>query len=178
MANFKTLDDVDVSGKRVLVRVDLNVPMKDGPKGPQVTDITRIERIAPTIHEISDKGGRVILLAHFDRPKGQIVAEMSLAKVVSSLSKVLGRPVAFGTDCVGPMAEAAVVAMEPGDILLLENTRFNAGEETNNPVFAEALAANGDLFVNDAFSAAHRAHASTEGNCPPARSRRRSHHAG
>ncbi len=163
MANFKTLDDVDVSGKRVLVRVDLNVPMKDGPKGPQVSDITRIERIAPTIHEISDKGGRVILLAHFDRPKGHIVAEMSLAKVVSTLSEVLGKPVAFGTDCVGPMAEAAIMAMEAGDILLLENTRFNAGEETNNPVFAEALAANGDLFVNDAFSAAHRAHASTEG---------------
>jgi phosphoglycerate kinase len=159
MSSFKTLDGADLKGKRVLVRVDLNVPMEAG----KVTDTTRIERILPTIREIAEKGGRVVLLAHFDRPKGKVVPEMSLAGVVSTLSEMLGKPVAFGTDCVGPMAEAAVSALKDGDVLLLENTRFHKGEEDNNPNFAKALAANGDVYVNDAFSAAHRAHASTEG---------------
>ena len=159
MSKFKTLDDVDVKGKRVLVRVDLNVPMENG----RVTDATRIERVAPTINEISGKGGKVILLAHFGRPKGEIVPDMSLAPVVSKLSKIIGKPVAFGTDCIGPMAEAAVSQMEDGDVLLLENTRFHKGEEKNDDAFIDALAANGDIFVSDAFSAAHRAHASTEG---------------
>ncbi len=159
MPSFKTLDDVDVSGKRVLVRVDLNVPMADG----QVTDATRILRILPTINEIADKGGKVILLAHFGRPKGAVNSEMSLAPVVSTLSGMLGKPVAFSTDCIGPMAAAAVDAMADGDVVLFENTRFHAGEEKNDPEFVSALAENGDLFVSDAFSAAHRAHASTEG---------------
>ena len=159
MPSFKTLDQVDVSGKRVLVRVDLNVPMADG----AVTDATRILRILPTINEISDKRGKVILLAHFGRPKGEIKPEMSLAPVVSTLAEMLGKPVAFSTDCVGPMAEAAVSAMKDGDVVLFENTRFHTGEEKNDPDFVKALAANGDLFVSDAFSAAHRAHASTEG---------------
>lgn len=159
MTAFKTLDDIDVSGKRVLVRVDLNVPMTDG----TVTDATRILRILPTINEIADKGGKVILLAHFGRPKGAVVPEMSLASVVSTLSDMLGKPVAFATDCIGPMAQAAVAAMKDGDVVLFENTRFHPGEEKNDPAFVEALAQNGDLFVSDAFSAAHRAHASTEG---------------
>ncbi len=159
MPAFKTLDDVDVKSKRTLVRVDLNVPMANG----EVTDATRILRILPTISEISEKGGKVILLAHFGRPKGEVNPEMSLAPVVSTLSDMLGKPVAFSTDCIGPMAEAAVSNMNDGDVVLLENTRFHAGEEKNDPSFVEALAANGDLFVSDAFSAAHRAHASTEG---------------
>ncbi len=156
-------DDIEVSGKRVLVRVDLNVPVEDSPSGPRVTDVTRMERIAPTVLEISKKGGKVILLSHFDRPGGQIVPEMSLAKTVSPLSKILAKPVAFGTDCVGVMAEAAIAAMNNGDILLLENTRFHPCEEKNNPPFGKELADLGDLFVNDAFSTAHRAHASTVG---------------
>jgi phosphoglycerate kinase len=159
MGSFKTLDSANPKGKRILVRVDLNVPMENG----KVTDTTRIERILPTIRELSDKGGRVVLLAHFDRPKGKVVPEMSLAGVVSTLTAMLGRPVAFGTDCIGPMAEAAVSALKDGDIVLLENTRFHKGEEENDPAFTRALAANGDLYVNDAFSAAHRAHSSTEG---------------
>ncbi|KZL23420.1 phosphoglycerate kinase [Pseudovibrio sp. WM33] len=157
--SFKTLSDVELSGKRVLVRVDLNVPMKDG----IVTDATRIERVLPTIREISEAGGKVILLAHFGRPKGQVVAEMSLAPVAGPVADLLGKPVAFATDCTGDVAKAAVDAMADGDVLLLENTRFYAGEEKNDPEFAKALAANGDLYVNDAFSAAHRAHGSTEG---------------
>ncbi len=156
---FKTLDDMELSGRRCLVRVDLNVPMDDG----RVTDTTRIERVSPTINEIAAKGGKVILLAHFGRPKGEIVPEMSLAQIVSKVSEVIGRPVAFGTDCIGPMAEAAVGQIENGDVLLLENTRFHKGEEKNDPAFVEALAANGDIFVSDAFSAAHRAHGSTVG---------------
>ena len=159
MASFKTLDDVEVAGKRVMVRVDLNVPMADG----NVTDATRILRILPTIGEISEKGGKVILLAHFGRPKGKVNPEMSLAPVVSTLSDMIGKPVSFSTDCIGPMAEAAVNAMHDGDITLLENTRFHEGEEKNDDTFAAELAKNGDLFVSDAFSASHRAHASTEG---------------
>jgi len=159
MSNFKTLDDVELSGKRVLVRVDLNVPMADG----QISDATRILRILPTIGEISEKGGKVILLAHFGRPKGEVNPEMSLAPIVSTLSDMIGKPVAFATDCIGPMAEAAVLTMQDGDVVLFENTRFHAGEEKNDDAFIAELAKNGDLFVSDAFSASHRAHASTEG---------------
>ncbi|WP_350335176.1 phosphoglycerate kinase [Coralliovum pocilloporae] len=159
MSAFRTLDDADVAGKRTLVRVDLNVPMKDG----HVTDTTRIDRIIPTLKELSDKGARVILLAHFGRPKGSVNPEMSLAPVVPALSEALGKPVTFAADCIGSVAEGAVAALSEGDVLLLENTRFHAGEEKNEETFIDALAANGDLFVSDAFSAAHRAHASTEG---------------
>lgn len=156
---FRTLDDADLAGKRVLIRVDLNVPVKDG----QVTDLTRIEAVAPTIGEVVAKGGKAILLAHFGRPKGGPSAEFSLQPVRPALSHILGRPVGFAADCIGPAAEAAVKAMAHGDVLLLENTRFHAGEEKNAPDFIDALARLGDLYVNDAFSAAHRAHASTEG---------------
>jgi phosphoglycerate kinase len=156
---FRTLDDLDVKGKRVLVRADLNVPVKDG----KVTDATRIARQAPTIKELADKGARVIVLSHFDRPKGKVVASMSLKPLVAPLSDAVGRPVAFAEDCIGPKAEAAVAALKDGDVLLLENTRFHAGEEKNDADMAKQLAALGDIFVNDAFSAAHRAHASTEG---------------
>jgi phosphoglycerate kinase len=158
MAGFRTLDQADVNGKRVLLRVDLNVPMENG----KVTDATRIERVAPTITEIADNGGKVILLAHFGRPKGPDPKE-SLKPVAAEVAKVIGRKVAFADDCIGPKAEAAVAAMKPGDILCLENTRFHKGEENNDPEFVAALARLGDLWVNDAFSAAHRAHASTEG---------------
>ena len=156
---FKTLDDADLAGKRALVRVDLNVPMHEG----QVSDDTRLRAAAPTIEKLRAGGAKVILLAHFDRPKGKRVPEMSLAPIAVALAKVLGSPVAFAEDCVGPVADAAVAALKPGEVLLLENVRFHAGEEKNDPEFAKALAQNGDLYVNDAFSAAHRAHASTEG---------------
>ncbi|MBB4063156.1 phosphoglycerate kinase [Gellertiella hungarica] len=160
MAAFKTLDDLsDLSGKRVLVRVDLNVPVSDG----KVTDSTRIERVAPTILELADKGAKVILLAHFGRPKGGPDASMSLGLIVPAVEAVLDRSVAFASDCVGAAASEAIARMNAGDILLLENTRFHKGEEKNEPGFVAELAANGDLYVNDAFSAAHRAHASTEG---------------
>ena len=158
-SSFKTIDSVDVSGKRVLVRVDLNVPMKNG----QVTDATRIERAAPTLKELADKGAKVIVLSHFGRPDGKRVPEMSLRPLVEPLSKALGKPVAFAEDCIGPQAEAAVAALKPGDVLLLENLRFHKEEEKNDKGFVEKLAALGDVYVNDAFSAAHRAHASTEG---------------
>lgn len=157
---FKTLDDLnDIAGKRVLVRVDLNVPVSDG----KVTDATRIERVAPTILELSDKGAKVILLAHFGRPKGEVVADMSLKTIAPAVEAVLDRRVLFASDCIGDVAKSATDDMQNGDILLLENTRFHKGEEKNTPEFTAALAANGDIFVNDAFSAAHRAHASTEG---------------
>ena len=160
MTAFRTLDDLtSISGKRALVRVDLNVPMENG----VITDATRIERVLPTIKELASKQAKVILLAHFDRPKGKVVPAMSLAPVAAETAKLLGRPVAFAADCIGAMAAAAIAAMKPGDVLMLENTRFHAGEEGNDPAFTKALAANGDLFINDAFSAAHRAHASTEG---------------
>ena len=158
MSSFRTLDDADVSGKRVLVRVDLNVPMDNG----KVTDATRLERIAPTITEISGKGGKVILLAHFGRPKGRD-EKNSLKSVAAELAKVIGKPVAFADDCVGDVAAKAVAAMKDGDILCLENTRFHKEEENNDPAFVAELAKLGDIWVNDAFSAAHRAHASTEG---------------
>ncbi len=158
MTLFRTLDDASVSGKRVLVRVDLNVPMEEG----RVTDATRIDRILPTIREIADKGGKVILLAHFGRPKG-VDPKESLKPVAAELAKRLGRPVGFGEDCVGTASKSAVDAMKNGDIVCLENTRFHKEEEKNDSDFVNALAQNGDLYVNDAFSAAHRAHASTEG---------------
>ncbi|WLR97694.1 phosphoglycerate kinase [Shinella sumterensis] len=157
---FKTLDNLtDIAGKRVLVRVDLNVPVKDG----KVTDATRIERVAPTILELSKKGAKVILLAHFGRPKGEVVADMSLKQILPAVNEVLGTTVAFASDCIGDAAASAIAALDNGGILLLENTRFHKGEEKNNPDFTTALAANGDIYVNDAFSAAHRAHSSTEG---------------
>ncbi len=160
MAGFRTLDDIGhVNGKRVLVRVDLNVPVADG----KVTDATRIERVAPTIIELADKGAKVVLLAHFGRPKDGPSPEFSLEPIARATADILGRPVAFVSDCIGEKAAGAVFAMMPGDIALLENTRFYKGEEKNDPAFVEKLAANGDLYVNDAFSAAHRAHASTEG---------------
>ena len=159
MAAFRTLDEAEVAGRRVLVRVDLNVPVRDG----EVTDATRIERVAPTVAELADKGAKVVLLAHFGRPKGAPDPAQSLAPIARAAAVALGRPVAFAEDCVGEAAAKAVAAMKDGDILLLENTRFHKGEERNEPDFVAALAENGDLYVNDAFSAAHRAHASTEG---------------
>lgn len=155
---YRTIDDLDVSGKRVLVRVDFNVPMKDG----AVTDATRIERALPTIQELSKKGAKVILLSHFGRPKGPDPKE-SLKPVAKKLERLLGGSVDFAEDCIGEAAAKIVKKMIGGDIAVFENTRFHAGEEKNDPEFVKALAANGDLYVNDAFSAAHRAHASTEG---------------
>src|SRR5262249_28369239 len=151
-------DEADLRGKRVLLRVDLNVPME----GDKVSDLTRLERAAPTIGEIADKSGKVILLSHFGRPKER-TSKYSLKPVADALAGVLNRPVGFAEDCIGPAAEAAVDAMKNGDILCLENARFHQGEEKNDPEFTEALASLGDIWVNDAFSAAHRAHASTEG---------------
>jgi phosphoglycerate kinase len=159
MNDFKTIDSVRVQGKRVLVRVDLNVPMKNG----KVTDATRIERAAPTLRELADKGAKVIVLSHFGRPDGKRVPAMSLKPLVEPLAKALGKPVAFADDCVGPEAEAAVKAIKPGEVLLLENLRFHKEEEKNDKGFADQLSTLGDIYVNDAFSAAHRAHASTEG---------------
>ena len=155
---WKTLDDMDLKGKAVLVRVDINVPVSAG----VVTDTTRIDRIVPTIRDILAAGGKPILLAHFGRPKGQVVPEMSLAVTLPALEAALGQKVAFASDCIGGPAKQAVAAMREGDVLLLENTRFHPGEEKNDPVMAAALAALGQIYVNDAFSAAHRAHASTE----------------
>ncbi|ABQ68962.1 MULTISPECIES: phosphoglycerate kinase [Sphingomonadales] len=157
---FRTLDDIgDVRGKRVLVREDLNVPME----GAAVTDDTRLRSAAPTVAELADKGAIVLVLAHFGRPKGERNPEMSLALVTAAFRSVLGREVRFVGDCCGEEAEAAVAQLQPGDIALLENTRFHKGEEKNDPALAQAMAKLGDLYVNDAFSAAHRAHASTEG---------------
>jgi len=155
---FRTLDDVDVKGKRVLVRVDLNVPMENG----RVADATRLERVAPTIIEIASKGGKVILLSHLGRPKERD-AKDSLKPVAAALAEMIGKGVAFADDCIGEVAQKAVTAMTDGDILCLENTRFHKEEEKNDPAFVAELAKLGDIWVNDAFSAAHRAHASTEG---------------
>ncbi len=156
---WRSVADMDVAGRRVLTRVDLNVPVEGG----RVADATRIERIVPTVRSIAERGGRAILLAHFDRPKGRVVPSMSLRQVLPALEAALGRPVAFADDCVGRAAEDAVAQMRDGDVLLLENTRFHPEEEANDPAFAGAMARLGDLYCNDAFSAAHRAHASTEG---------------
>jgi phosphoglycerate kinase len=156
---FRTLDDADLAGKRVLLRVDLNVPTENG----RVTDATRIERVASTITEIADKGGKVILLAHFGRPKGGPDEANSLKPVAAAVADIIKRPVAFATDCIGKTADDAIAKMKNGDVLLLENTRFHKGEEKNDPAHVDALAKLGDIYVNDAFSAAHRAHATTEG---------------
>ncbi len=159
MSRFKTIDQLAVTGRRVLLRVDLNVPMADG----RVTDATRITRILPTLADLTDKGARVILLSHYGRPKGKAEPEMSLAPLVEPLSAALGgRPVAFAPDCIGPAAEGAAAKLADGDVLLLENLRFHAGEEANDPAFADALAGLGEVYVDDAFSAAHRAHASVD----------------
>ena len=162
---FRTLDEAtDIQGKTALVRVDFNVPMSEGADGKRcVSDDTRLRSAIPTIEALQAKGARIVLLAHFDRPKGKRVAAMSLKPVVQPLADLLGEPVAFADDCIGPIADKAVAALKPGGILLLENLRFHAGEEKNDPDFAKDLASLGDLYVNDAFSAAHRAHASTEG---------------
>jgi phosphoglycerate kinase len=160
MTSFKTLDDIsDAHGKRALVRVDLNVPMADG----RVTDDTRLRATLPTVAELADKGAIVLLLAHFGRPKGERRPDMSLSLVTRAYEEVLGRSVRFVGDCQGETAAENVAQMQPGDVAILENTRFHAGEEANDPALARAMAALGDLYVNDAFSAAHRAHASTEG---------------
>jgi phosphoglycerate kinase len=159
MTKFKTIDDLDVAGKRVLVRADLNVPMKDG----AVTDTTRIDRTVPTLTELTGQGARVIVVSHLGRPKGKVVPEMSLGPVAAALGAALGgRAVPFATECVGPEAEKIVSAMADGDIVMLENLRFHPEEEANDPAFATRLAALADLYVSDAFSCAHRAHASTE----------------
>jgi len=155
---FRTLDQAEVSGKRVLVRVDLNVPMENG----KVSDATRIERVAPTIIEIADRGGKVILLSHFGRPKGRD-PKQSLKPIAKEVARITKRPVAFAEDCVGAEAEKAIAAMQPGAIICLENTRFHPEEEKNDAAFVDRLAELGDIYVNDAFSAAHRAHASTDG---------------
>ena len=155
---IKTIDKLDVAGKRVLVRADLNAPMKDG----RVADTTRLERTAPTLNELADKGARVIIMSHLGRPQGKPSEEYSLSPVAAAMAEVLGRPVAFAADCLGPGAEGVVGALNDGDVAMLENLRFHAGEEQNDPAFAAALAALGDIYVSDAFSTAHRAHASTE----------------
>ena len=161
MSRFKTLDDLpeDLTGKKVLVRVDLNVPMD----GAKVTDDTRLRAMLPTVLELSDRGAIVLLLAHFGRPKGEVRPDMSTAQLVLPVHRLTGRSVRFIEDCQGPEAERALTTMLPGNIGILENTRFHAGEEKNDPELAKAMAALGDFYVNDAFSAAHRAHASTEG---------------
>lgn len=159
MADYRTLDGADISGRRVLLRLDLNVPMKDG----AVTDATRIERAAPTVAELADKGAKVVIVSHYGRPKGKPNAEMSLRPIVDPLAKAVGRPVAFAEDCIGNAAERVVAGLADGDVALLENLRFHPGEEANDPDFVAALAELGDLYVNDAFSAAHRAHASIDG---------------
>jgi phosphoglycerate kinase len=156
---IRTLDQVDLKGKRALVRVDFNVPMHDG----QITDDTRLRAALPTIDVLKDGGAKIILISHFDRPKGKRVPAMSLKPLVEPLSKLIGVPVAFADDCIGEAAERAEGYLHPGDVLLLENLRYHAGEEANDPAFARRLAALGDIYVDDAFSAAHRAHASTEG---------------
>jgi phosphoglycerate kinase len=154
---WKTLDEMDLAGKVVLVRVDINVPVENG----VVTDATRIEKIVPTISDILAKGGKPVLLAHFGRPKGKVVPEMSLKPLVPALEKALGVKVAFAPDCIGAPAKKAVAALAEGEVLLLENTRFHEGEEKNDAELAAAMAALGEVYVNDAFSAAHRAHSST-----------------
>jgi phosphoglycerate kinase len=160
MAAFQTLDDIgDVGGKVALVRVDLNLPMADG----RVTDLTRVRAVAPTILELADAGARVLLLAHFGRPRGERHSTMSTSLIQGAVAGVLGREVMYVSEVSGPVVAQAIGILRPGDIALLENTRFWPGEETNDPGFAREIAANGDFYVNDAFSAAHRAHATTEG---------------
>ena len=159
MVDFNTLDGVSVAGKRVLLRADLNVPMKEG----VVSDTTRIDRTVPGLIELADAGAKLVIITHFGRPKGQRVPEMSLKPVADALAKQLGRPVAFADDCIGQAAADVVNGLKDGDIAILENLRYHAEEEKNDPAFVDELAKLGDIFVNDAFSCAHRAHASTEG---------------
>ena len=159
MSGFSTLDDVDVAGKTVLLRADLNVPMQDG----KVSDTTRIERILQGLHELMEKGAGIAVLTHFGRPKGRVVAEMSLEPVAAAMGDLLGKPLRFAGDCIGPAAQNAVGGLENGAVALLQNLRYHPGEETNDPAFAAELATLGDLYVNDAFSCAHRAHASVCG---------------
>lgn len=159
MSQFKSIDDLDVAGKRVLVRADLNVPMKDG----KITDATRINRTVPTLTELANKGAMVIVMSHFGRPKGEVVPEMSLAPVAKALSEACGLPVGFATDTVGESARLHISEMDDGDIVMLENLRFNRGEEENDKAFTVELSKLGDAYVSDAFSCSHRAHASTEG---------------
>ncbi|MEQ8651659.1 MAG: phosphoglycerate kinase [Kiloniellales bacterium] len=164
MGQLRTIEDLSgelggLAGKRLLVRVDLNVPLRDG----KVTDATRIERCLPTLRELADAGAKLVLLSHFGRPKGRAVPEMSLRPIAAALADAIGRPVAFAEDCLGAAAETAIAELEPGGLLMLENLRFHTGEEKNDPAFVAALAALGEGYVNDAFSTAHRAHASTEG---------------
>ena len=156
---FRTLDTAKVAGKRVLLRADLNVPMRDG----KISDLTRLERLTPTIRELAEKGARVIVVSHFDRPDGKRVAGFSLRPISAALRDLLARDVFFADDCVGKVAEEAVAKLEAGQVLVLENTRFHAGEEENDPAMAKQLARLADIYVNDAFSTAHRAHASTAG---------------
>ncbi len=158
LAEYQTLDDVAVAGRRVLLRADLNVPVHGG----RVTDLTRLERLSPSITELTRKGARVVVLSHFGRPGGKPAPDMSLRPIAEALATILRQPVGFASDCIGPQAESAVAALGDGDVVVLENTRFHPGEEANDPKFASALAKLGDLYVNDAFSVAHRAHASTE----------------
>ena len=158
MSTFKTVDDMQVSGKTVLVRCDLNVPMKDG----TITDATRIDRSLATLSELVDKGARVVVLSHFGRPKGHVVAKMSLRPIADALAKEMGKDVAFASDCIGAAASDVIASMNNGDISVLENLRFHSAEEANDAMFARKLAALGDIYINDAFSCAHRAHASTE----------------
>ncbi len=159
MSAFQTLDDFDPAGKRVLLRCDLNVPMSEG----KVTDGTRLERLVPTISALTERGARVLLASHFGRPKGQVVGEMSLEPVARELASILNREVAFAPDCIGDAAMEAAAALQDGEILVLENLRFHTGEEANDPAFVKSLAGLADVYVNDAFSVSHRAHASTEG---------------
>ena len=158
MADIRTIDDLDVAGKRVLVRVDFNVPMKDG----KVTDTTRIDRTVPSLQELAGKGAKVIILSHLGRPKGKKNPEFTQKPVADALAKALGKPVAFAPDCIGPEAKAVVDALKPGEFAMLENVRFYAEEEKNDPEFAKKLAEMGDVLVSDAFSCSHRAHASVE----------------
>ena len=158
MPTFRSIDDLEVGGQRVLVRGDLNVPMAQG----NVTDVTRLQRLVPTIQDLSERGARVIILSHFGRPKGVRNEAMSMRPVAEALSQLIGKPVAFADDCIGPAAENVINSLASGDVAVLENLRFHAGEQANDPAFARALADLGDLYVNDAFSVAHRAHASTE----------------
>ena len=159
MAHFNTIKDLDAKDKVVFVRADLNVPFKDG----KVTDTTRIDRFVPTVKALTDKGAKVVIASHFGRPKGQVVPEMSLGQIVPDVEKALGQKIVFVDDCIGPKVEAAIKAMKDGDVIMLENLRFYAEEEKNDPEFAAKLAKDIDIYVNDAFSCAHRAHASTEG---------------
>ncbi|MFM2423211.1 MAG: phosphoglycerate kinase, partial [Pseudomonadota bacterium] len=155
---LKTIDGTDVAGKRVIVRADLNVPAEGG----RVTDTTRLDRLVPGLKALSARGAKVVVISHFGRPKGGPAAEFSLKPVADALGVVMKRPVGFAQDCIGPKAQAAVGALKAGDVIVLENLRFHKGEEKNDPAFAAELAALGDYFVGDAFSCAHRAHASTE----------------